>query len=208
LRSIDGFSQLLLEDYSDKLDARGEDHLQRVRAASQRMAQLINDMLKLSRVTRSEMRHETVDLSAIARLIAAEFQQMEPKRQVEFVITDGIVAHGDARLLQVMLENLFGNAWKFTGKNPAARIEFGMIPPGMENESQPVYFVRDDGAGFDMAYADKLFRAFQRLHAITEFNGTGIGLATAQRIIQRHGGRIWAKGEVERGATFCFTLSM
>ncbi len=202
LRSIDGFSQALLEDYVDKLDAQGKDYLQRVRAASQRMAQLINDMLKLSHVTRSEMRHEIVDLSAVTRIIAAELQQLEPDRQVEFVITEGIMANGDPRLLEVMLQNLLGNAWKFTKKQPHATIEFGVMP---EN-GKLTYYVRDDGAGFEMAFADKMFGAFQRLHAMSEFEGNGIGLATVKRIIQRHGGRVWAKGEVGKGATFYFAL--
>ncbi|MGH7452228.1 MAG: PAS domain S-box protein, partial [bacterium] len=208
LRSIDGFSQALLEDYIDKLEAQGQDYLQRVRAASQRMAQLINDMLMLSRVTRSEMRHEIVDLSAVARIIAAELQQLEPDRQVEFVIAEGIIANGDARLLEVMLQNLLGNAWKFTKKHPRATIELKAMPQnGQPENGKLTYFVRDDGAGFDMAFAGKMFGAFQRLHAMSEFEGNGIGLATVKRIIQRHGGRVWAESEVERGATFYFTLS-
>ncbi|MGH7597001.1 MAG: MASE1 domain-containing protein [bacterium] len=202
LRSIDGFSQALLEDFIDKLDTQGKDYLHRIRAASQRMAQLINDMLKLSHVTRSEMRHEIVDLSAVTRLIAAELQQLEPDRQVEFVIKDGIMANGDPRLLEAMLQNLLGNAWKFTKKHPRATIEFGVMP---EN-GKLTYYVRDDGAGFEMAFADKMFGAFQRLHAMSEFEGNGIGLATVKRIVQRHGGRIWAQGEVGKGATFYFVL--
>jgi signal transduction histidine kinase len=203
LRSIDGFSQIMLEDYADKLDAEGKDYLQRLRAASQRMGQLIDDMLKLSRVTRSSMQRERVDLSALAHAIAAELQQRQPERQVEFVITEGLAASGDARLLEAALENLLENAWKFTGKHDHARIEFGSI----EANGNPVYFVRDNGVGFDMTYADKLFGAFQRLHSTTEFEGTGIGLATVQRIIHRHGGEIWGEGVVEQGATFYFTLS-
>lgn len=202
LRGIDGFSQALLEDYSEKLDTQGKDYLQRVRAATQHMAQLIDDMLNLSRVTRSEMRRETVDLSAIARTIAMELQKTEPQRQVEFVVAEGLTASGDARLLRVVLENLLRNAWKFTGKRPRAKIEFGVI----QNNGSSGYFVRDDGAGFDMTYANKLFGAFQRLHAVTDFKGTGIGLATVQRIIHRHGGRVWAEAKVEQGATFHFTL--
>jgi light-regulated signal transduction histidine kinase (bacteriophytochrome) len=202
LRSIDGFSQALLEDYQDKLDDEGQNHLQRVRAATQRMAQLIDDMLALSRVTRAEINREPIDLSALARSLPAELQKAEPGREVEFVIEDGLVANGDARLLRIVLENLFRNAWKFTGKHPRAKIEFAAT----QNNGKSAYFVRDDGAGFDMAYVNKLFGAFQRLHAMTEFNGTGIGLATVQRIIRRHGGRVWAEGEVEKGATFYFTL--
>lgn len=203
LRGIDGFSQALLEDYADRLDAEGQDYLRRVQAASQRMGGLIDDLLNLSRVTRGEMHRETVDLSGLAQMITSEIQQREPERQVEFVIADGLVARGDARLLQVVLENLLGNAWKFTAKHPRARIEFGVTRHNEKRE----YFVRDDGVGFDIAYADKLFGAFQRLHSATEFEGTGIGLATVQRIIRRHGGRVWAEGAVEEGATFYFTLA-
>lgn len=202
LRSIDGFSQALLEDYTDKLDAQGKDYLTRVRAASQKMGQLIDDLLNLSRMTRTGMRREVVDLSALAKAAAAELQNGEPERQVEFVIAEGMEVNGDKRLLMVVLENLLGNAWKFTEKHPRARIECGVT----QVNGKPAYFVRDDGAGFDMAYADKLFGAFQRLHGTTEFSGTGIGLATVQRIIHRHGGQVWAEGAVEQGATFYFTL--
>lgn len=202
LRSIDGFSQALLEDYTDRLDAEGKDYLTRVRAASQKMGRLIDDLLNLSRMTRIEMRREVVDLSALAKAAAAELQNREPGRQVEFVIAEGMEVNGDKRLLMVVLENLLGNAWKFTEKHPRARIECGVT----QVNGKSAYFVRDDGAGFDMAYADKLFGAFQRLHGTTEFPGTGIGLATIQRIIHRHGGRVWAKGAVEQGATFYFTL--
>jgi light-regulated signal transduction histidine kinase (bacteriophytochrome) len=202
LRSIDGFSQALLEDYQDKLDDEGQNHLQRVRSATQRMAQLIDDMLDLSRVTRAEINREQIDLSALARSLPAELQKAEPGREVEFVIADGLVANGDARLLRIVLENLFRNAWKFTGKHQRAKIEFAVT----QNNGNSAYYVRDDGAGFDMAYVNKLFGAFQRLHAMSEFDGTGVGLATVQRIIRRHGGRVWAEGEVEKGATFYFTL--
>lgn len=202
LRSMDGFSQALLEDYGDRLDTSGKDALQRVRAASQRMAQLIDDLLALSRVTRSELRRERVDLSALAREIAVELQAAEPGRQVDLVIAPGVVTTGDPGLLRVGLANLLGNAWKFTATHPRATIEFGVTT----HAGQVVYFVRDDGVGFDMAYADKLFGAFQRLHRATEFRGSGVGLATVQRIIHRHGGRVWAEGAVERGATFYFTL--
>jgi light-regulated signal transduction histidine kinase (bacteriophytochrome) len=200
LRSIDGFSQLLLEDCYDQLDEHGKDYLQRVREACRRMAQLTEDMLTLSRVTRREMRKEAVDLSILARSIATALQQTEPQRQAEFVIAEGLVAIGDPGLLRAALENLLGNAWKFTGKQPQARIEFG------RTENPLIYFVRDDGAGFDMAYANKLFGVFQRLHTDREFPGTGIGLATVQRIIHRHGGRIWAEAAVGEGATFYFSL--
>jgi signal transduction histidine kinase len=202
LRGIDGFSQALLEDYGDRLDAQGKSYLQRVRAASQRMAELIDDMLSLSRVSRGEMKSQAVDLGALAQSIAAELQSADRRRQVEFTVAAGLVAQGDARLLRVVLENLLRNAWKFTGKNSTAKIEVGVD----RQNGQPVYFVRDDGAGFDMAYAEKLFGAFQRLHSSTEFQGTGIGLATVQRVIRRHGGRVWAESKVGQGATFYFTL--
>ena len=202
LRSIDGFSQILLEDYSDELDEEGKDYLSRVRAASQRMGRLIDDLLGLSRVTRSALRWEPVNLSTQAREIIADLCKREPERRVEVEVSDGLVAYGDARLLRVVLENLIGNAWKFTEKESEARIEFGVT----RFTGAPAYYVSDNGAGFEMAYADKLFGAFQRLHGSEEFEGTGIGLATVQRVVHRHGGRIWAEGEVGRGATFFFTL--
>jgi light-regulated signal transduction histidine kinase (bacteriophytochrome) len=166
------------------------------------MSQLIDDLLNLSRITRTEMRYEEVNLSALAESIAAELQQTQPERQVEFIIGQGISTHGDSHLLRVVLENLLSNAWKFTSKHPRARIEFGAA----QQEGRSVYFVCDDGAGFDMAYVDKLFTPFQRLHTEAEFPGTGVALATVQRIIRRHGGTVWAEGEVEKGATFYFTL--
>ena len=202
LRSINGFSQALLEDYGDKLDDEGKGFLARVRAASQRMGQLIDDLLNMSRVTRGEAHFETVDVSALARSIVAELQQNEPERQVAVVIADGLEAEGDAQLLRVALGNLIGNSWKYTGKQQQANIEVGVA----EHDHELAYFVRDDGVGFDMAYADKLFGAFQRLHSAGEFDGSGIGLATVQRVIHRHGGRVWAESEVGQGATFYFTL--
>ena len=202
LRSIDGFSHILLENHAGNFDAEGRDCLHRVRAASQRMGQLIDDLLTLSRVTRDGMHREPVELGSVARAIAAELQERQPGRSVTFAIADGLAAEGDPRLLRVMLENLLGNAWKFTGRRDAAVITFGQA----EQDGQTVYFVKDNGAGYDMAYADKLFGAFQRLHTSADFPGTGIGLATVQRIIHRHGGRVWAEGEVDRGATFHFTL--
>jgi PAS domain S-box-containing protein len=202
LRAIDGFGLALLEDYASCLDAQGQDYLRRVRAASQRLGQLIDDLLDLSRMTRGEMRREAVDLSALAGEIAAELEATQPERETEFIIAPGVVVNGDARLLWGMLENLLGNAWKFTGKNTRARIEFGVI----EIKGRPAYFVRDDGVGFEMAYADKLFGAFQRLHGMNEFEGNGIGLATVQRVVHRHGGRVWAESTVGQGATFYFTL--
>lgn len=202
LRSIDGFSQALLEDYTDKLDEEGRDYLGRVRAATQRMAGLIDNLLTLSRVTRTELYAEPIDLSALAHEIADELHQVQPARDVAFAITEGLVVKGDHTLLRVVLENLLDNAWKFTSSHSSARIEFGMT----DHDGQPAYFVRDDGVGFDMAYAGKLFTPFQRLHTEVEFPGTGIGLATIQRIVHRHGGRAWAEGAVGQGATVYFTL--
>ncbi|MCE8429083.1 MAG: PAS domain S-box protein [Candidatus Methanoperedens sp.] len=202
LRSIDGFSQALLEDYGGVLDAQAKDYLTRVRSASQRMSQLIDDMLVLSRVTRREMKRSAVDLSALANMIAAELLKAQPQRRVEFNISPGLVVNGDAELLRAMLENLLGNAWKFTSTRQSATIEFGV----KDLDGKPSYFVRDNGVGFDMAYASKLFQAFQRLHLQTDFPGTGIGLATVKRIINRHGGRIWAESEAGKGATFYFNL--
>jgi light-regulated signal transduction histidine kinase (bacteriophytochrome) len=203
LRSIDGFSQALLEDYADKLDAEGRKYLQKVRESAQEMGRLIDALLTLSRVTRSALHREPVDLTALARSVLARLQRNEPERKVELIISDGLIANGDARLLGVVLQNLLGNAWKFTGKCLMARIEVGV----RQEEGRPVFFVRDNGAGFDMTYAHKLFGVFQRLHSGAEFEGTGIGLATVQRIIQRHGGRVWAEGAVGRGATVSFTLN-
>ena len=168
------------------------------------MAELIDDLLKLSRVTRSEMQRETADLRALAQMIATELQQSQPERRVEFVINPGLVAKGDAHLLRVALQNILGNAWKFTKKRPHAKIEFGSI----QRDGQRVYFVRDNGIGFDMTYADKLFDGFQRLHSPADYEGTGIGLTTVKRIIERHGGNIWAESAVDQGATFYFTLQL
>jgi PAS domain S-box-containing protein len=203
LRSIDGFSQALLEDYDDKLDDTGRDYLNRLRGASQKMGDLIDGMLKLSRLTRNEMHLETVDLSVLANEIAERLQESQPKRRVKFIIDKGLTTRGDHQFLRVLLENLLGNAWKFSKNKPNAKIEFSLD----HNGDKKAYFIRDNGAGFDMTYANKLFNAFQRLHDTTEFPGTGIGLATVQRIINRHGGTIWAEGEVGKGATFYFTLN-
>lgn len=203
LRAIDGFSQALLEDYSDKLDEEGKDALNRVRAAAQRMAELIDHLLSLSQTTRSELVREDVDLSQMARVVAGELAETDSSRKVKFVIEEGLAVNADPRLLRIVVENLLGNAWKFTSKNNHTCIEFG----SMKDNGTPVYFVRDDGSGFDMTYANKLFGAFQRLHKATEFTGTGIGLATVQRIIHRHGGRVWAQGMLDQGATFFFTVA-
>lgn len=221
LRSIAGFSQVLWEDYADKLDVEGIESLKRILNATQRMGQLIDDLLKLSRVTRSEMKREQINLSEIARKIIDRLHNTEPGRPVEFIIAEGLTVQGDEQLLNVVLENLFGNAWKFTEKNPEATIEFGQLRSAALRQAQgdnvmvslsnheiekTVYFVRDNGAGFDMAYAGKLFSPFQRLHSTKEFAGTGIGLATVKRIINRHGGEVRIEGEVGKGTTVYFTL--
>ncbi len=203
LRSINGFSQALLEDYSKVLDGEGRNYLQRVRVASQRMGQLIDDLLQLSRLMQVEMKQEPVDLSTLAQEIVDDLHYTQPGRRAEFIIQPGVVVTGDERLLRVVMENLLDNAWKFTGKKEEAIVEFGLTET---DGGETAYFVRDNGAGFDMAYADKLFGAFQRLHSPTEFEGTGIGLATVQRIIHRHGGRVWAEGKVDKGTIFYFTL--
>jgi two-component system, sensor histidine kinase and response regulator len=202
LRRIDSFSRAVLESQGDRLDEPGRRFLSRVREASQHMAQLIDDVLYLSRVTRADLREREVDLSALANLILTRLQESEPDRTVEVKIRPGVVITGDGQLLKIALENLLENAWKFTHKQPESRIEFGVT----QASGEPTYFIRDNGAGFDMAYADRLFGPFQRLHAQEEFPGSGIGLATVQRIIHRHGGRVWAEGLVGQGATFQFTL--
>ena len=201
LRGINGFSQALQDDYADRLDETGTKYLDRIRAACQRMGQLIDDLLKLSRLSRSEMRWCQVDLSGMALEVADELRESAPERAVQFHIADGVTSVGDHALLRVAIENLMGNAFKFTAKGAGAVIEFGARQGG-----RGVYFVRDNGAGFDPAYADKLFQPFQRLHAVTEFPGTGIGLATVARVIGRHGGRVWAEAAPGEGATFYFTL--
>ena len=203
LRSIDGFAQALTEDYEARLDDTGRDYLGRIRRNAQRMGMLIDDLLSLSRVSRAELTRTEVDLSAAVTDIAQRLQEMEPTRRVEWRIQNGVVAEGDARLLQVAIDNLISNAWKFTSKQPASIIEFGVAAI---DDSRRAFMVRDNGAGFDMAHADKLFGAFQRLHGSTEFPGTGVGLATVHRIVRRHGGRIWAESAVGAGATFYFTL--
>jgi PAS domain S-box-containing protein len=203
LRGMNGFSQAMVEDYGDKLDERGLGYLNRIRTASQHMGTLIDDLLKLSRVTRGEMNSQEVSLSELAGQVVEDLRRGQPEREVRCVIAPDLRAPGDPRLLRVVLENLLGNAWKFTGKHPNARIEFGATTTA---EGERAFFVKDDGVGFDMTYADKLFGAFQRLHAATDFEGTGIGLATVGRIVRRHGGRIWAEGQVDRGACFYFTL--
>jgi PAS domain S-box-containing protein len=203
LRSIDGFSQALMEDCRDRLPPEGEASLRRVRAASQRMGQLIDDLLQLARITRSEARRERVDLSTLAREVFADLAAADPARAVVADVEDGCEASADPRLVRVVLENLLGNAWKFTSRTPAPRVEFGR---GTDDDG-PHFFVRDNGVGFDMAYAHKLFGAFQRLHAQHEFAGTGIGLATVQRVVRLHGGRVHASSAPGAGATFRFSLA-
>lgn len=202
LRAIDGFSLALLEDYSGKLDKEADNYLNRIRAASQRMGQLIDDILKLSRLGRTEMSLQNVDLSSLAESVAEELKREHPGDRVNIIVQKGIFAHCDARLLRIALTNLLGNAWKFSSKNPEPRIEFGRV----EKDTKKAFFVRDNGVGFDMTYADKLFSPFHRLHSSEEFPGTGIGLATVQRIINRHNGSIWAESETGKGATFYFII--
>ena len=203
LRSIDGFSLALQEDYGGQLDAQGLNYIQRVRAATQNMAQLIDDLLALSRVTRGELKRETVDLTALVQSICQQLSASQPDRKVEFVIAPTEKVMGDPRLLRVAMENLLNNAWKFTSKQQYSRIEFG----AQEQHGRQMFYVRDNGAGFEMAYADKLFGAFQRLHTTRDYPGTGVGLATVKRIIHRHAGQVYAEGAVNQGATFYFTIS-
>lgn len=203
LRTIDGFSQVLLEDCAGQLDEAAKSHLKRIRAATQRMGALIDDLLNLSRISRTEMHMQTVDMSELVRSITGELQKSNPERCVDLQIEDGLQTLADSGLVRIALENLLNNAWKFTCKRNVAHVEFGVMP----HNGTPAYFVRDDGAGFDPAYAGRLFGAFQRLHSASEFEGTGVGLATVQRIVRRHRGRIWAESAVDRGATFYFTLS-
>ena len=202
LRAIDGFSQALVEDAGSLLKPEHHSHLNRVRQAAQRMGVLIDDLIKLARVTRTDVRIDDVDLSEIALAVATNLQDAAPERQAEFVIAPDLHAEGDPRLMQVALDNLLNNSWKFTAPRSPARIEFGKTVA----DGKPAFFVRDNGVGFDMTYAGKMFGAFQRFHDAREFAGTGIGLATVQRIIHKHGGRIWAESQPGEGATFYFTL--
>ncbi|HLI77980.1 MAG TPA: ATP-binding protein [Acidobacteriaceae bacterium] len=202
LRTIDGFSLALAEDFSDVLNAEGRDYIQRVRGGVQRMGMLIDALLQLSRVTRSEVQREAVDLSKLATLVFGELMATETDRDVEISVQPEVVANADPRLMRVAFENLIGNALKFTSKTAGARVEFGQTA----GNGETVYFIRDNGAGFDMQYVDRLFTAFQRLHGDRDFKGSGIGLATVSRIVRRHHGRIWAEGAIGAGATFSFTL--
>lgn len=204
LTNINGYCQVILELYNEGLNDQCRDFIRIMLTETVNMNKLIKTLLEFSRVTRRELKRESVDLSQIASAVAAECRIREPQRQVEFTIPEGVNVVGDANLMRVVMTNLVQNAFKYTGKKEEAHIEFGVTEEGEEK----VYFIRDDGAGFDMAQADRLFGAFQRLHPASEFKGTGVGLATVQRIIQRHGGRIWAEAEVDRGATFYFTLNM
>jgi PAS domain S-box-containing protein len=203
LRGIDGFSRMIEEDYGPRLDERGKGYIHRIRSGTQRMQQLIDDLLSLSRVTRDEMKREDVDLSSLAEQLLADLKQHQPQRKVEISIASDMHVHGDPSLLRIAMENLLRNAWKFTARRAVAHIELGTL----HEDGKRVYFVKDNGAGFEMKYAGKLFGAFQRMHRVTDFEGTGIGLAIVSRIIRRHGGRIWADAAPEQGATFFFTLS-
>ncbi len=200
LRGIQGFSHAILEDYKEKLGPQGKDYLRRINEATGNMSQLIDDLLKLSRITRGSITKERIDLSRIAENIINRYKQEEPQRKVKFVIAEGLSADGDANLLRVALENLLHNAWKFTSKKENTKIEFGQE----QGQDGVIFFIRDNGIGFDMKYRSKLFEPFQRLQ--TEYLGMGIGLATVERIINRHGGRIWAEGKVDEGAVFYFSL--
>lgn len=202
LRSIDGFSHALLEDYDDILDEEGKQYLMRIRSSSQLMAQLIDDILNLTKISRAEMKLEQVNLSALASEVAGELKRIEPSRKVDFIIAPNLEAEGDKLLLKLVFENLLGNAFKFTSKRSSAKIKFGIT----QKEHDQVYFISDNGTGFDMTYVNKLFKPFQRLHSDKDFPGTGIGLASVQRIINKMGGKVWAEGEINKGATFYFKL--
>jgi light-regulated signal transduction histidine kinase (bacteriophytochrome) len=202
LRGIDGFGDALLEDCGAQLGEEGKGYVRRIRAAAQSMAKLIDDLLSLARVTRTELHRVDVNLTDLAHRIAAWLRATSPQRDVEFIIDEDMRGDGDAALLEVVLENLLGNAWKFTSKRARAEIRFGRE----DRDGRMTYFVRDNGSGFDMAYAQRLFMPFQRLHTASEFEGTGIGLATVQRVVHRHQGRVWADALIDNGATFYFTL--
>jgi len=200
LRGMDGFSQILLEEYADKLDRQGKKYLQHIRKGSQHMAELIDSLLKLSHLSNSEMNYKKVNLSQLVKSIAYEYKEMNPRRNIEFLITNDLYVDGDAVLLEVMLKNLIDNAWKYTSKTPNPVIEFGRTV----KDRQTVFYIRDNGLGFDPTYSSRLFEPFIRQQ--TEFEGIGIGLAIVQRIVDRHGGRIWAEGKIDQGATFYFII--
>jgi light-regulated signal transduction histidine kinase (bacteriophytochrome) len=214
LRVIDGFSKAIEEEQASAFNDAGRDYFKRVRAAAGKMTQLIDALLELSRMTCGNLNRSTVDLSMLAKNEADELAKTEPGRRVEFLILDGITAEGDPVLMHVMIANLIGNAWKFSAKREQARIEFGVLDRGMADDKfetqkpkpETVYFIKDNGAGFDMAYSDKLFGVFQRLHSNEEFEGTGIGLAIVKRIVTRHGGRVWAESKPGEGTAMYFAL--
>jgi light-regulated signal transduction histidine kinase (bacteriophytochrome) len=202
LRTLDGFSEMVIEEYGDKLDETGKEYLNRIRKAGQTMSQLTEDILKLSRITRAEMHRDEVNLTEMAGTIAGELQRAQPERIAEIIIAPDMIVNGDKALLEILLRNLLDNAWKYTGKCSNARIEMGVN----RQDGKSVYFIRDNGVGFDIQYKNKLFQPFQRLHSSKDYPGTGIGLATAQRVVRRHGGDIWVESELNKGTTFYFTL--
>lgn len=202
LRGIDGFSQALLEDYSEILDDTAKQYLNHVRSGTQKMGKLIDDMLNLAKLSRLELIPVEINFSHLAHAAAKQLKEQEPQREVTFKISENLTAKGDPGLLSIVIENLFANAWKFTARNPAAQIEFGLS----DKKERPTYFIKDNGVGFNMAYSNKLFGAFQRLHSEKDFQGNGVGLAIIRRIITRHGGEVWAESKVNEGATFYFTL--
>jgi len=203
LRGMSGFSQLLLDDYGDKLDVTGQGYLQKISVAGKRMGQLIDDLLSLSSLTREKMHKDAIDLTAMAQQVVGDLRNSQKGRDVQVTIAANLHAVGDGNLVHIVLVNLLSNAWKFTSKRTTAHIDVGVELTGPD----PVFYVRDDGVGFDMAFVNQLFGVFKRLHKIEEFPGTGIGLATVQRIVRLHGGYVWVKGEVDRGATIYFTLA-
>ena len=202
LRALDGYGYLLKEEYADRLDAAGQEYLSRIRDASQRMGTLIDDLIELARISRLEMQRVDLDLTTLALEVAETLCEQAPQRQVSWDIAPGLRAHADLVLAKALIDNLLRNAWKFTAERTAARIEVGC----KAKDGETIFFVRDDGAGFDQTYADKLFKPFQRLHDAKRFPGTGIGLATVMRVVSRHGGRVWAEGAPDQGAAFYFTL--
>jgi light-regulated signal transduction histidine kinase (bacteriophytochrome) len=203
LRTINGFSEIVLQDYGDKLDNTGKEYLNRIKEATKRLTQLVDDMLKLFRIIKTEVNREDVNLSEMAQSIYDDLRQSQTNRSVEFIVAPKLLVNGDRQLLQILMRNLLENAWKYTSKCPNARIEVGFVT---EN-GKKAYFVKDNGAGFEMKYADRLFLPFQRLHSDQEYAGNGIGLAIVQRVVQRHGGEVWTKAKVGQGATFYFTLN-
>lgn len=202
LRSIDGFGQILQDTYADKLDGQGQHYLERIISAAKRMGILIDELLNLSRLGRSELKYEQVNLSSIAKNVFYQLKEVDTIREVTFIAPDNVIAYCDKQLIQTVFENLLGNAWKFSSKHISGKIQFGVI----KEDDRTIYYIKDDGAGFNSNYSDKLFKPFQRLHRVDEFEGNGIGLANVYRIIRKHGGEIWAESAVEQGAAFYFTL--